>query len=698
MKTIFKSLLYFSFAGLILTGCAKNDDFSVPSVECENKDIAANKEIGEIYALTDQNLKKYEEDHIISGTVISSDRGGNFYREIYFVSDDNKFSGVFKADIKGSYARYELGSQIFIKLKDVHVQQNNGVLAIGARDTDPSKNFISYLADPTYKKFIVKGCNRISPEEVTKKFATELTLKEAATDANIGKLVTLKDVQFTADVRGKLFWSKDRPAPGNATLNEIEGKDGNPTAKVVFRVVEQSSDFAGKTIPNNSGRMTGVMTKFGTGANLVYQFVPRFWEDLDLKQDPFEGAVTTPNEGADVDGVNQNKPSFIADFTNWETFIKSTNKFGLMPYAKEAPGQGKDGKGAIAIKGNPAGNDYLFTIENQAAVKNAKSITMWVKGTSSKSLSFNVYRANGTYAVFNLSTDERITNKEKKEITSDLVMQATKRVQDNNKENGQNDYIYSTINAQNWIKLTLDLTDVDYNTSGKGSLFAFKVGSAQPYDLLVSDIVFEGGEGGETPTDPETPGEVENLENLVFFGSDFNDWKDFDLASYNDKLKEDATMSKQGIKNGRNGENALIINGELTKGNPYIFSSKNIKGKAIAKNKTKIVFWIKGKTTNKSLSINVYGPDELSQPNQHGDKFAAFNVGSVADSDVIIEGTKGNSYAGTIDTKGKWVKVTLDLASMNGTYNTEVDKPIISLKIGGTTIWDNFLVSGFTFE
>jgi hypothetical protein len=701
MKTIFKSLLYFSFAGLIVTGCAKNDDFSVPNIRenCEEPNIAANKSIGDFQAVVTETMTDYTADDIISGYVVSSDKGGNFYREIYFVDDKNNFSALLKADIKGSYARYDAGTQIYVKLKGAKVQKNNGMYVIGDADTRPGKErYISYLADPTYKKHLVRGCTYKTEAELAKDFTSVVTLKEATDgDKYLGKLITLTGVQFGKDSRGKTFYNTAN-IKNSATENIIESKD-KVSKTVIFRTVEQAGGFANEKVAEKSGTMTGIMTRFQD----TYQFIPRTMADLKLTEDVFtpgDGGTTEPegpNEGKDVDGVDQNTPTFVANFSNWSSFILATNKYGVMSYAKEAKGQGKDGKGAMAIKGTPAANDYVYTIENQTVSKGAKTISMWIKGTSAKSLSFNVFKADGTYAVFNLATDAQIEGKEKPVYNKDLNLTATTRMNSSNPKNGNNDYVTGSVDAANWIKITLDLTGVDYNTTGKGSVFAFKVGSKVAYDLLVTDIVFDGGKDDGGTTGPEVPGQ--GLGNLVFFGSDFKNWADFDKASYDDKIKPDTTIFTKGTNNGKDGGNALIIDATPVNKNPYVFSAKNIAGKEVAKGKKKIVFYLKGKAT-KGMSINVYGPDEPSSPNQFGDKFSAFNLGEVTTSEITVSGNKGNSYSGSIDTQGKWVKVTLDLATMGGSYNTEAEKPILSVKVGGNagSSWQNVLISGFTFE
>lgn len=219
---------------------------------------------------------------------------------------------------------------------------------------------------------------------------------------------------------------------------------------------------------------------------------------------------TTPGEGNEkpqepgTPGVDKNTPDTVADFTNWDSFLSSLNSFKLQKYATQAPNQGKNGNGALAIKGTPEGNHYVFTTENQSVNASAKTITFYIKGTASKSLSFNVYTSDKDYEVFNLRTDKQITDKTDITLSKDIVLQKTAKRNETNPNTGINDYVGVNINASNWIKITLDLDGVNYNKSAKGSSFALKVGKGGNYNLLIDNITFDNA-SPEVPVDPTNP-------------------------------------------------------------------------------------------------------------------------------------------------------------------------------------------------
>ena len=185
--------------------------------------------------------------------------------------------------------------------------------------------------------------------------------------------------------------------------------------------------------------------------------------------------------------------------------------------------------------------------------------------------------------------------------------------------------------------------------------------------------------GKDKPVEPEV--------NLLFPGSDFEDWAAFEgsLNQYGLKL---AAKSAENL--GRNGGFALHFN-ETPGKNDYAFTA-NL-GKDIPASASKIIFYLKGTTSTKSLSINVYW----------GTNYETFNLGDLNKESTINptperQGTSGNGlndYAGSIDTKGEWMKVTLDISSFD--FNKTAGQSIIAFKPGKSGTYD-ILLDDITFE
>lgn len=159
-----------------------------------------------------------------------------------------------------------------------------------------------------------------------------------------------------------------------------------------------------------------------------------------------------------------------SDFEDWNLFKANINqKFGVQAYATQADG-GKTGK-AMHVNGTPKGNDYLFTAQAKAGgPTTATKITLYIKGTAGKSLSFNVYSAPSGYKPFNLGAVSS---------TQDVMVAPAPK----------NQYTGAIDTKGEWVKVTLNIADVPLATTG--ALFAIKVGKEVAYDLLIDDITIE---------------------------------------------------------------------------------------------------------------------------------------------------------------------------------------------------------------
>ncbi len=160
-----------------------------------------------------------------------------------------------------------------------------------------------------------------------------------------------------------------------------------------------------------------------------------------------------------------------ANFEDFAAFTGTLNRFGLKDYATAAAGAGRNGSTALHIKGTPAKNDYLFTAMNNAGkdFSGKTKISFYIKGTAAgKSISCNVYTDGGQYKAFNVGD---VNNA------------------DVNVSVAANNQYAGTITADDWVKVTLDITGLTLPTSG--DLFAFKVGKEVAWDLYVDDITIE---------------------------------------------------------------------------------------------------------------------------------------------------------------------------------------------------------------
>lgn len=209
--------------------------------------------------------------------------------------------------------------------------------------------------------------------------------------------------------------------------------------------------------------------------------------------------------------------------------------------------------------------------------------------------------------------------------------------------------------------------------SGSITVVVSKYGSTwQVYIRDTKDVKFDQPRfdvgGGTNPGG----GNTTEAANLLFKGSDFNNWSEF-LASINSfgLIKTGYAMSGVGL--GRDNTNALQLKGTPI-ANDYVFTT--LVNNAIPATPKKITFYVKG-TAGKSLSLNVYKTDG---------KYVVYNLGDLSNSAVTLASTDANQYNGIIDTKGEWVLVTLDITGVD--IQKTPGQNVFALKVGKDVAYD----------
>ncbi|MDM1517003.1 hypothetical protein HX089_11465 [Myroides odoratimimus] len=655
MKNILKSIIYMSFAGLIVSSCAKNDDFTTPNLQdCIQLDV--NTTIAKLKSVTNTTIKKYEADDVLTGVVVSSDAGGSVFKELFVVSSDGEHSIRVRVDAYSTYASYGVGQEVYIKLKGLYTQEDPQrlITTIGADDK------LAAIKESNINKYVIRACNKYVADDFNKTFNPVLSLEEAIDDKYIGKLVTMYDVQFKKEHRGKAFVEK-----GDFAKVYIESK--KPVNKdVYFNVSKNAKGFAAVEVPNGSGTITGIMTRYVGGDKVVqYQFIPRTMDDLKLEGKVFEveevEEEVLPQHEIKLNGVLAWLGGDFKDFNAFMSTLEEYKGVKLKDYATEAKGKGWQDSNALSIKGKPTANDFVFTVENNKIPVDAESITFLLKGKAKgKSISINLYNEENKYdTAFNLKEVGA------EDITLDKAIP--------NDKGYINDYSGSINTKGRWIKVTLNLKGAKFNTSGKGKFFGFKVGTDGDYDILVDEFRVVGGkDGGTDPVDPEVP----SGDKVIV--ADFNNWDVFKATTGTFGIKYGVQAKGQG----RDGKDAMLVK-DTPKGNDFLFT---VSDKAVPAGKTKMVVWVKG-TAAKTLSFNVY---------KDAKAYDVFNAGVITKDDILLKAAN-NQYTGAIDTNGKWVKLTLDLTSMDGVYNSTGKNNVYGIKVGKEAEYD-ILIDSIYFE
>ena len=275
MKNI-KYLLMLVLACSLFTGCM-DDDWDTPNTEALNK-AYGNQEIAETNVITIGSLKeKYEsvinastnsyeqitEDVQIKGRVVGNDIGGNIYNEVSI--DDGTGAILICISQGGLFSYLPVGQEIVVDLKGLYIGGYGKQAEIGMPYTNAKGNsYVSRMSRVLWNKhFKLTGVADAS-KVVAEEFDVSKRTKEEYFTANNGKLMTIKNVEFT-NADGKTTFAPSDEKDAANSLNRGLSQNGKPiaTSSIVVRT-SSYADFAAKQLPTGKLNITGVFTRYRT--------------------------------------------------------------------------------------------------------------------------------------------------------------------------------------------------------------------------------------------------------------------------------------------------------------------------------------------------------------------------------------------------------------------------------------------------
>ena len=275
MKNI-KYLLMLVLACSLFTGCM-DDDWDTPNAESLNK-AYGNQEIAETNVITIGSLKeKYEsvinastnsyeqitEDVQIKGRVVGNDIGGNIYNEVSI--DDGTGAILICISQGGLFSYLPVGQEIVVDLKGLYIGGYGKQAEIGMPYTNAKGNsYVSRMSRVLWNKhFKLTGVADAS-KVVAEEFDVSKRTNEDYFTANNGKLMTIKNVEFTnADGKTTFAPSDEKDAANSVNRGLSQNGKAIPTSSLVVRT-SSYADFAAKQLPTCKLNITGVFTRYRT--------------------------------------------------------------------------------------------------------------------------------------------------------------------------------------------------------------------------------------------------------------------------------------------------------------------------------------------------------------------------------------------------------------------------------------------------
>jgi hypothetical protein len=271
MKSTFYKSFLFLLMPLTFVNCV-TDEIPAPKLICTQPDLVINKTVAEVRATTNAIVAQYKYDDIIEAYVVSSDESGNFFKSISFQTLATATSPAIgfsvPVDATNLYIDYRLGNKVYIKLKNQYTDISYGSMRMGTIFVNSyNEGGVGRLSQNDYKKVLNASCTNVKEAVLVR----SLSILELLNDSNLNTLVELSDVQFSAAAIGRHYFEETNNV-GGATNWGLIDKLGN---QIYFRT-SSFSDFATKLVPSGSGKVRGILTKYGTD----YQLLPRSEKDV----------------------------------------------------------------------------------------------------------------------------------------------------------------------------------------------------------------------------------------------------------------------------------------------------------------------------------------------------------------------------------------------------------------------------------
>ena len=393
MKTnILKSFLAIASLAVIATSCV-DDDYATPTFDCIETTLVKNKEVADIPASA--IVTRYAADDIIEAYVVSSDKEGNFFKSVSFQTLDGSKAFSVPMDIEATFATFDVGRKVLIKMQGLYTDISNGGMRIGGLFvTSSGTASVGRLTRAQVRASLFSSCTVKNESELVK----NVSLVDLQNDIYINRLIELNNVQFTTAALDKTYYDSNNDI-GGATNHFLSDNLGST---IVFRTSSYAA-FAGKPVQTGSGKVTGILTKFGD----TYQFVARYESDIQLGaprfdllapsfSENFEGIGTTGNNVfVNLPGwTNVSMNNALTTAERWEARIFSNNKYAQM----SAFGTGESNLDIRLITpaltlSNGGGNFLKFGMKT--SFFNGVALTVWYSAD---------YNGAGTVAAVNNAT------------------------------------------------------------------------------------------------------------------------------------------------------------------------------------------------------------------------------------------------------------------------------------------------------
>lgn len=229
------------------------------------------KTVAEVKQLSTSNpLNQITGDFVLKAKVTANDKTGNLFKYLYVEDATGGIRvNIDKADLYND-ARFAVGKEVYIKLKNLYVGAVNGEIQIGS----PFNGAVGRIAEADIYKYFFDSNKPATAVIPTEKMITQFTA------GDVGKWVKIKDLQF---IEADLEKTYAGTAVTNRTLQDCAGNT------IILRT-SNFATFAGNTIESGKGDVYAILSVF----NGTYQLWITDILGADLDAPRCDGTVYTP--------------------------------------------------------------------------------------------------------------------------------------------------------------------------------------------------------------------------------------------------------------------------------------------------------------------------------------------------------------------------------------------------------------------
>ena len=257
---------------MLLWSCVQDDDFTVPNPLNEEENTGLNTlleglEDGTVTVISIESLKqqfvagevvRFDSHSVVKGYVTSSDKTGNFYKEIYIQDEPNNPKAAINIVLNqvDSYNQFNLGREVYISLQGLYLGETaSEVLAIGGAE-DGSQ--VGLLTENQIRTHLFRSTVTEVIEPLELHFSD-------INDNYIGMFVAINNVEFPENLEGQSYFNAIDDFDTHRVMQRCEGFSYE---KFILETSSFSS-FKNEILPTKNGTIKGVISKSYGGDDFV---------------------------------------------------------------------------------------------------------------------------------------------------------------------------------------------------------------------------------------------------------------------------------------------------------------------------------------------------------------------------------------------------------------------------------------------